>query len=267
MDENHGETERPFQDFSGNAFLYEASLDLLEMLPEIMKHGLHINRHLFFFLPIQLLRGFRRGLHQLPRLSLIHHNLPMDGLLGYTGFVGSNVARILGDIYPISRSDLSSSQKLNVERLFIAAPSADKWKIKFDPMGDLKNVELLSEQLSKKVDAKRVILFSTIDVYANPSKSNEYSEVLSEVSYGGNRVKFERNIAAIFKYVDIYRLGGLYGRGLKKNFIFDLANNRLDQLSKFNPSSRYQYLSIDKIVSFCSDNSISLCNLTGPRLS
>lgn len=49
----------------------------------------------------------------------------------------------------------------------------------------------------------------------------------------------ESELAGIFDDVYIFRLPGLFGRGLKKNVIFDLLNDNL--LEKINPESSFQY--------------------------
>lgn len=191
----------------------------------------------------------------------------MDALIGISGFIGSNVANKFEAITPFTRSDLLENKKqYDVERLFIAAPSADKWKIASKPKEDLDNIRALAIQIQRSFVAQKVILYSTVDVYKDVSDSTEDSETLTTCSYGGNRHFFESQISASFQNVRILRLGGLFGPNLKKNLIYDLRNRRLDQLSRISPGSRFQYLSISKILDYSVATVESVSNVTGPPI-
>jgi nucleoside-diphosphate-sugar epimerase len=191
----------------------------------------------------------------------------MDALIGISGFIGSNIAKKFETITSVTRSDLLENHKrYDVERLFIAAPSANKWKIASNPQEDLENIQTLVIQLKNSILANQVILFSTVDVYKDVSDSTENSETLTNCSYGGNRFIFESEIRSSFSNVRILRLGGLFGPNLRKNLIYDLKNRKLDQLSAINPRSQFQYLSIGKVLDYSIASDKSVLNVVGPPI-
>ncbi len=191
----------------------------------------------------------------------------MDALIGISGFIGSNIAMRFGTITPITRTDLQENhRKYDVDILYIAAPSADKWKIASNPENDLANIRTLSFQIKNSIRAQKVVLFSTVDVYKNISDSTEESDVLSSYSYGGNRFIFESEIRAAFSNVRVCRLGGLFGPNLRKNLLYDLKNRRLEQLSAINPNSRFQYLPIGRVLDYSFSSDTPVLNVVGPPI-
>jgi hypothetical protein len=168
----------------------------------------------------------------------------MDAIVGASGFIGKNLSNMVNG-FPVTRAYLDSEiGQINVDTLYIAAPSAEKWKINGDPGADLANIETLSRNLAKKFNPKQVLLFSTIDVYENPMESDELSRVREGQSYGGNRARFETLVMHSFRNVSVFRLPGLFGAYLKKNLFFDLSIGNLEQVRGYNPNSSYQYFEI-----------------------
>lgn len=70
------------------------------------------------------------------------------------------------------------------------------------------------------------MLISTIDVYKNPVDVNEDVPIDTENlnSYGLNRYYLEKMIEDSALDALIIRLPGLYGKNIKKNFIYDLIH-------------------------------------------
>jgi nucleoside-diphosphate-sugar epimerase len=161
-------------------------------------------------------------------------------LIGNTGFVGSSLARH----FEFSHFENSTSPISNetFDEVYCAAPSAIKWKANQEPEQDLLHVHQLVARL-KSIEARRFYLFSTVDVYENPSMANENSETVSDGtsnSYGLHRALLEKAVLELFPESLIMRLSGLVGVGLKKNPIFDLgARNNLELL---NADSQMQFL-------------------------
>lgn len=161
-------------------------------------------------------------------------------LIGSTGFVGNSLASHLkfshfaNSASPISRESF--------DEVYCAAPSAVKWKANREPEQDLFHVQQLESRL-KSIEARRFYLFSTVDVYEDPSLANEESEIVSPGttnSYGLHRSYLEKAVLELFPESLIMRLSGLVGVGLKKNPIFDLgARNNLELL---NGDSQMQFL-------------------------
>lgn len=171
----------------------------------------------------------------------------MDGIIGSTGFVGQQLLRILPDVTTIGRSDVANRILYPIQVLYIAAPGAMKWQIDAEPLEDLAEVQRLTSYI-KQLRPQRVYLFSTIDVFSDRSNCSESSKRIQSPSYGGNRTYFEDSLLNMDTETYVRRLGGLFGPGLKKNLIFDLIHRREDQLLKYNPNSRFQYLSLDSSV-------------------
>lgn len=148
-----------------------------------------------------------------------------SALIGYTGFVGGNL------VDKMSFDDLYNSTSINniigkeYDLLVCAGVRAEKYLANLDPKADWLEIERLFNIL-KQVRVKRFILISTVDVYKEPINVNEDTDVVeSELQpYGLHRYKFERMILHEFNTVHIIRLPGLFGQGLKKNFIFDLMD-------------------------------------------
>ncbi len=173
----------------------------------------------------------------------------MIGLIGATGFIGSNFTRLHPEVFPITRDFLSSSDVLELDELIIAAPSAKKYEINQAPLDDRTNIERLMFQISKNLIFTEVTLFSSVDVYRNTVDVDEESEILLDVSYGGNRGFFETHLREMYPNIRIRRLPGLFGPNLKKNLIFDLVNKREDQILKYSNKSTFQFIEVCKAIS------------------
>jgi hypothetical protein len=78
----------------------------------------------------------------------------------------------------------------------------------------------------KKINAKQVVLISTIDVYKDPFNVDE--ETLIDTDglhpYGMNRYILEQWVEREYNESLIVRLPGLYGKNIKKNFIYDMIH-------------------------------------------
>ena len=191
------------------------------------------------------------------------------GLVGHSGFIGSNLLKFIPNATLLTRERLMERKTLCFDELFIAAPNADKWQINQYPHFDLENINQLLQNL-EHVSAKYCTLFSTIDVYEPDFPITENSPVLSGMSYGANRAYFERRLQTLFQYVNVRRLGGLFGPGLKKNVIYDAINLRTSYLKTSNPESRFQYMSIKTALEISLDERFKdteLVNIVGEPMT
>ena len=141
-------------------------------------------------------------------------------LIGYTGFVGSNLLnqQTFDDCY--NSSNISQIQNKNYEQVFCAGVSAKKWIANRDPVNDRENIQSLIEHL-KTIKVKKFILISTVDVYPSPINVDENSAItLDECQpYGKHRLELESFISNEFDSI-IIRLPGLFGTGLRKKYYF-----------------------------------------------
>ena len=184
----------------------------------------------------------------------------MHGLIGYTGFVGGNLAsqREYQALYN-SRNFKEMAGK-HFARLVCAGVSAVKWQANKDPEGDWLKIDALCE-VFKQVTADKFILISTIDVYASHNAMDEDfdNHNVENHAYGRNRLRFEDFCRSQFPECMIVRLPGLFGEGLKKNVIFDLLNDNC--LEMINPESSFQYYYLKNL-----SNDIELAENAGLKL-
>ncbi|MCL9662833.1 NAD(P)-dependent oxidoreductase [Paenibacillus hunanensis] len=167
-------------------------------------------------------------------------------LLGYSGYVGSTLLQqaSFDDLYNSKNIDTISGK--SYELIVCAAAPAVKWKANQEPEADLANLKALMERL-KTVNAQKFILISTVDVYQKPIEVSEKTLIIPEETdpYGRHRFYLEQFVQDHFNDVLIVRLPGLFGEGLKKNFIYDLIyNNRFDLTHK---DSRFQFYNMKNL--------------------
>lgn len=162
------------------------------------------------------------------------------------GFVAKHLLKCFGDKITLqydSKSIESISEK-NHEIVFCAAPSAKKWIANADPVSDFKSCNTLIESL-KKTKLKKVILFSTVDVYSTEfSKLDENHECFASHAYGMNRKMIEDSLRSNMS-CSVVRLPALFGSYLEKNYIFDLMND--NNLSSVKINSSFQWLDLNRI--------------------
>ncbi|QQG47080.1 MAG: NAD(P)-dependent oxidoreductase [Candidatus Woesebacteria bacterium] len=186
-----------------------------------------------------------------------------SALIGYTGFVGSNLLSQyhFDDLYNSKNIEDIKGKKYDL--IVSAATSALRWKANQEPKDDWKGIKKLLDNLSK-VNTKKFILISTVDVYPNKVGINEDTKIkfldLKE-AYGKHRYKMELFIKRNFSDVTIIRCPQLYGDGLKKNFIYDLIfDNALDFTHKDTLMQFYHLKNIWRDIQIAIKNKIKLIN-------
>jgi len=152
-------------------------------------------------------------------------------LIGHTGFVGGALAgqTRFDDFY--NSANVESIAGRRYELIVCAGARAEKWRINREPEADAAELERLKAALAR-AEAERLLLISTVDVYRDPVGVDEDSEIDAGAlaPYGRHRLELERWAAARFPTA-IVRLPGLFGRGLRKNVVYDfLHDNRLEQI-------------------------------------
>jgi sugar phosphate isomerase/epimerase/dTDP-4-dehydrorhamnose reductase len=191
-------------------------------------------------------------------------------LIGYTGFVGSNLAKQykFTDLY--NSKNIDKIKNKSYDLIVSAGTSALRWKANQEPKEDWKGIKKLLGTL-KKVKTKHFVLISTIDVYPQKIGVNEDTKIklkdLTE-AYGRNRYKMELIVKKHFPKVTIIRYPQLYGTDLKKNFIFDLINdNALDFTHKDTLLQLYHLKNIWKDIQTAIKNNINLINFATEPLT
>lgn len=172
-------------------------------------------------------------------------------LVGYTGFVGSNIAAA-GDFDALYNSkNIEEAYDTCPDLLVYAGLRAEKYLANNDPEKDMELI-LQAEQNITKINPKRLVLISTIDVFKNPINVDEMSNIETEGlhAYGYNRYQLELWVRDNYPDALIIRLPGLFGKNIKKNFIYDYINvipfmlrkEKFEELSERNPELRRYYI-------------------------
>ena len=168
------------------------------------------------------------------------------GLIGYTGFIGSNLKKQFQTKSNYNSKNISKIIGKDFHTLICAGTSSKRWQANKFPKVDLKSIIKLINFL-KRVEATKFILISTIEVYGNNNNKNELSKInkKNNTDYGLNRIFLEDFIKKNFDSL-IIRLPIVYGKNIKKNFIFDLINKKnLDQL---NYNDIVQIYNVDNLI-------------------
>lgn len=165
-------------------------------------------------------------------------------LVGYTGFVGSNIL-LNGNIdKKYNSKNIQDAFGTNPDILIYSGVRAEKFLSNKEPERDFENIKEAFENI-KKINPKKLVLISTIDVYKNPVDVNENSNIDTDGlhPYGLNRYYLEKLVEENFNDYLIVRLPGLYGENLKKNFIYDLIKIIPSMLTeeKFNELCKKNY--------------------------
>ena len=182
-------------------------------------------------------------------------------LVGYTGFVGSNINDQHQFTKCFNSKNINEAFDLNPDLLVYCGIPAQKFIANANPDEDFKIILNAIENI-KKINPKKLVLISTIDVYDNPVNVDE--ETMFEVSkdaYGKNRKYLEDWVINNIYDYHIIRLPGLYGKNLKKNFIYDLINiipsmlkeNKYEELLLQNSELAKYYFKIDNGFYKCRD--------------
>lgn len=174
----------------------------------------------------------------------------MKILVGYTGFVGSNIY-VAGQFDAVYNSkNIEDAYGSNPDLLIYAGLRAEKYLANHAPEKDMELI-LQAEENIKKINPKKLVLISTIDVIKNPQNVDENTTIDTEnlQAYGYNRYQLEVWVREHYKEALIIRLPGLFGKNIKKNFIYDYMNVipfmlnevKYQELSKKDPDLKKYY--------------------------
>lgn len=190
----------------------------------------------------------------------------MDSLVGYTGFVGSNLhnARQFDNVY--NSGNIKMAYGTEPDLLVYSGLRAEKYMANQYPEKDFQAILEAIENI-KAINPKKLVLISTIDVYNDPFNVDENTPIQEETlePYGLNRYYLEKWVMKNYNEYLIVRLPGLYGLNLKKNFIYDFINiipfmlteNKYTELLEKDLSLNQYY---DKL-----DNGFYKCNVNNEK--
>lgn len=146
----------------------------------------------------------------------------MNALVGYTGFVGSNIYEhgTFDKVY--NSKNIEEAYGLNPDLLIYAGMRAEKYLANNAPEKDMELVKQ-AERNIELIGPKKLVLISTIDVLKDPQGKTENDPIETEglQAYGYDRYMLECWVREHYSDALIIRLPGLFGKNIKKNFIYD----------------------------------------------
>ena len=164
-----------------------------------------------------------------------------DALVGYTGFVGSNIAACHQFEGLYNSKNIEEAYGTEPELLVYAGVPAEMFLANHYPDKDLAQIYAAMENI-RKINPEKIVLISTIAVYDDPIGVDEdaYIDIDKLSTYGKNRRLLEQYVEENFPEYLIVRLPALFGNGLKKNFIYDyihiipsmLTQKKFEELKK-----------------------------------
>ena len=178
----------------------------------------------------------------------------MNALVGYTGFVGSNLHEA-GEFDAVYNSkNIQEAFGTNPDLLIYAGLRAEKYLANNEPKKDLEQIRIAENNILR-INPKKLVLISTIDVFKKPSGVDENSVIETDGlhAYGYNRYLLECWVRENYSDALIIRLPGLFGKNIKKNFIYDFINvipfmlkeDKYLELSQRNPEIMNYYVKQD----------------------
>jgi len=176
----------------------------------------------------------------------------MAALVGYTGFVGSNIylsaGERIGAVY--NSKNIKKAFGTNPDLLIYAGLRAEKYLANTAPEKDWELIKQAEENIAE-INPKKLVLISTIDVFKVPKNVDENSKIDTKDlhAYGYNRYQLELWVRERYPDALIVRLPGLFGENIKKNFIYDyihiipfmLEKKKMEELSEAHPEIKSCY--------------------------
>ena len=192
------------------------------------------------------------------------------GIVGYTGFVGSNLLQFYKFDSFFNSKNFYEAKNMYFDELYFVGIPAVKWYANKFPEEDntiINNIKSILET----IQVKKIILISTIDVYdyVDSKFDEDYDcDIFNNHTYGVNRYLFEGFVKKQFENYHIIRLPALFGKGLKKNIIYDLMNkNQIENISKDCFFQWYDLNWLKNDIEIVIKNNIKICNLFTEPLS
>lgn len=146
-----------------------------------------------------------------------------NAIVGYTGFVGSNIYEKGCFDGAYNSKNIQEAFGTRPDLLIYAGLRAEKFLANNAPDKDMELI-VEAENNIKKIAPKKLVLISTVDIFRHPVNVDENSTIETEGlhAYGYNRYQLERWARENYKDCLIVRLPGLFGKNIKKNFIYDM---------------------------------------------
>lgn len=146
----------------------------------------------------------------------------ITALVGYTGFVGQNLCLSHNFDALYNSKNIKEAYGTKPDLLIYAGIRAEMFTANNFPDKDFANIQEAIDNI-KKISPKKLVLISTISVYPK-FQGDETTDIDRDenTAYGKNRRFLEKWVEQNLGDYLIVRLPALYGKGIKKNFIFDM---------------------------------------------
>jgi nucleoside-diphosphate-sugar epimerase len=166
-------------------------------------------------------------------------------LIGYTGFVGSNIAAAHDFTDCYNTANISDIRGRSYDLVVSAATRADSHRINQNGPADLAEIDDYIAVLSR-VHTAQLVLISTVCIYPGGTSPDESTPLDADrlTPYGANRLHMEKTLSERFNTLAL-RLPQLYGIGLKKGIVYDLLNDY--RIEFIRPEGRFQYYDLRRL--------------------
>lgn len=190
-------------------------------------------------------------------------------VVGSTGLIGGTICAQTEAQATYNSRDITNIRGRSFDTVICAGARAVKWKANREPEVDSAEIHSLIQNL-KTIETGMFVLISTVDVYKQPFGVDEYTRVDTHgmEPYGLHRYVLEQFVRQRFPAVRIVRLPAVFGKGLKKNLIFDLLNGNALHLT--HSESRFQFYNLANLwkdLQIILENSEPVVNLTAAPVS
>lgn len=156
-----------------------------------------------------------------------------DMIVGNTGFVGSNLAAAHKFEGAFHSTDIEQAYGARPELLVYAGIRAEKYLANREPEKDWEQICHAQKNIAA-ISPQKLVLISSIDIFKNPADVDENTRIDTSGlhPYGYHRYRLELWVRKHYPDAVIIRLPGLYGKNLKKNFIYDYMHRIPSVLSR-----------------------------------
>lgn len=189
----------------------------------------------------------------------------MSMLVGYTGFVGSNICLSHAFDHLINSKNIDQAFGVNPDLLIYSGVPAEMFLANKDPEKDKAVIDNAKRNIML-INPQRIVLISTVAVYDCTSGVDEdyMPEMDKLLPYGAHRLELENWVEQNFVNHLIVRLPAIFGENLKKNFIYDYINfipgmlneAKYTELSQVSSTIKDSYYQMDNGFFKCKDLSI-----------
>ena len=175
----------------------------------------------------------------------------MDYLVGCTGFVGSNLCEQHRFDGLFHSRNVTEAYGKEPELLVYAGVRAEMFLANRDPAADRRRIDEAIANI-RAIAPQTCVLISSVAVYPDSRGADEDTVIREEAlsAYGANRLALERWLESELPQSLILRLPAIFGKNLKKNFLYDyihripalLTDEKLRELAAAEPLLREYYL-------------------------